>query len=158
MAHDSTQSGGNLLDLYLRTRRLSANARRAYRYDLKELFGTPEVTSERAGRARFTHVRAHLEAPEARGRKASTISRKISAMRAFCPDLDGRAGEDKICERLDGIGAHALRHTGCTTLTGAGAKPHPVQTYARHAAIRTTQRYVHQQEPFSGSATDYVKL
>jgi hypothetical protein len=69
---------------------------------------------------------------------------KRTAARAFCPELDWRADEDEIWERLDGI--------------GAGAKTHQVQIYARHADIRTTQRYVHQQETLSDSATDYVDL
>jgi integrase len=71
---------------------------------------------------------------------------KRTAARAFCSELDWATDEDEIWERLDGIGAHALRHTGCTIAIGAGAKIDQVQTYARHSDIRTTQRYVHQQE------------
>lgn len=322
--HEPIRPGVNLLDMYLRVRHDSANTRRAYRYDLEEFFGTPEVTPELAGRARFTHVRAHLEDLKARNLKASTINRKISAVRsffrwllavseaeglglvgynpaggeligglpkvrsserrivffsreqaerlvqategageaalrdraliktllncmlrrseaaamrfedirkagsywaldlprtkggedqwvkiaphvveaihdmrehygwadegpvwrsfsnrnrgsqitpqaiymivkrtaarAFCPELDWRTDEEEIWERLDGIGAHALRHTGCTIAISAGAKIEQVQTYARHSDIRTTQRYVHQQETLSDSATDYVNL
>jgi integrase len=83
---------------------------------------------------------------------------KRTAARAFCTELDWRADEDKIWERFDGIGAHALRHTGRTIAIGAGAKTHQVQIYARHADIRTTQRYVHQQDTLSDSATDCVNL
>jgi site-specific recombinase XerD len=310
--------------MYLRVRHESENTRRAYRHDLKEFFGTSDVTPELASQARFTHVRAHLKDLKVRNLKASTINRKISAVRsffrwllavseaeglglisynpadseligglpkirgrerrivffsreqaerlvkatedageaamrdraliktllncmlrrseaaamrfedirpagnywaldlphtkggdeqwvkvaphvveaihdmrqscgwapegpvwrsfsnrnrgdaitpqaiymivkrtaarAFCPELDWRTDEDKIWERLDGIGAHALRHTGCTIAIDGGAKIEQVQTYARHADIRTTQRYVHQQEKLSDSATDYVNL
>lgn len=322
--HQPIRPGVNLLELYLRIRHESENTRRAYRYDLEEFFGTGEVTPQLAARARFTHVRAHLEDLKARDLKASTIQRKISAVRsffrwllavseaeglelidynpadgeligglpkvreserrivffsreqaecllkatgeageaaqrdraliktllncmlrrseaaamnfedirpagsywaldlpetkggedqwvkiaphvveaidemrrhygwanrgpvwrsfsnrnrgeritpqaiymivkrtaarAFCPELDWRRDEDKISERLEGIGAHALRHSGCTIAIDSGAKLEQVQAYARHADIRTTQRYVHQQEKLSDSATDYVNL
>lgn len=322
--HRPIRPGANLLEMYLRIRHESANTRRAYRYDLEEFFGTGEVTPALAARARFSHVRAHLEDLRRRELKASTLRRKISAVRsffrwllavskaedlglidynpasreligglpkvraserrivffsreqagrllkaterageaalrdrvliktllncmlrrseaaamrfedirptgsywvlslpetkgsedqwvkiaphvveaigrmrchygwpaegpvwrsfsnrnrgeritpqaiymivkrtaarAFCPELDWRRNADTIWERLEGIGAHALRHTGCTIAIDSGAKIEQVQAYARHADIRTTQRYVHQQEKLSDSATDYVNL
>lgn len=81
--HAPIRPGVDLLEMYLRVRHESENTRRAYRYDIEEFFGAPEVIPELAARARFTHVRAHLEDLKRRGLKASTVRRKISAVRSF---------------------------------------------------------------------------
>ena len=58
----------------------------------------------------------------------------------------------------DGIGAHTLRHTGCTLALEAGATLQQVQTHARHKNIETTMRYLHQRDKLRDSAADYIHL
>lgn len=56
------------------------------------------------------------------------------------------------------IGAHTLRHTGCTLAIEAGATPQQVQTHARHKRIDTTMGYIHQRDKLRDSAADYINL
>ena len=56
------------------------------------------------------------------------------------------------------IGAHTLRHTGCTLAIEAGASLQQVQTHARHKNIETTMVYIHQRDKLRDSAADYIKI
>lgn len=58
----------------------------------------------------------------------------------------------------DEIGAHSLRHTGCTLAIEAGASLQQVQVHARHKNIETTMMYVHQRDRLRDSAADYIHL
>ena len=66
--------------------------------------------------------------------------------------LGERAG---IAER---VGAHTLRHTGCTLAIENGASLQQVQVHARHKSIETTMRYVHQRDRLAHSAADFIDL
>ncbi len=59
---------------------------------------------------------------------------------------------------LPEIGAHALRHTGCTLAIEAGASLQQVQTHARHKNLETTMIYVHQRDKLRDSAADRINL
>lgn len=59
---------------------------------------------------------------------------------------------------LPDIGAHTLRHTGCTLAIESGATIQQVQTHARHKDIDTTMTYVHQRDKLRDSAADYIHL
>lgn len=54
------------------------------------------------------------------------------------------------------VGAHTLRHTGCTLAIESGATVQQVQTHARHKNIETTMIYVHQRDKLADSAADYI--
>ena len=56
------------------------------------------------------------------------------------------------------VGAHTLRHTGCTLAIEAGATLQQVQHHARHKSLETTMIYVHQRERLRDSAADYIDL
>ena len=56
----------------------------------------------------------------------------------------------------DAVGAHTLRHTGCTLAIESGASVQQVQTHARHKNIETTMLYVHQRDKLGDSAADYI--
>ena len=56
------------------------------------------------------------------------------------------------------VGAHTLRHTGCTIAIEAGASVQQVQTHARHKNLETTMIYVHQRDKLADSAADYIDL
>ncbi len=56
------------------------------------------------------------------------------------------------------IGAHTLRHTGCTLALEAGASLQQVQTHARHKNIETTMIYLHQRDKLRDSAADYIHV
>lgn len=58
----------------------------------------------------------------------------------------------------DEIGAHTLRHTGCTLALEAGATLQQVQTHARHKNIETTMLYLHQSDKLRDSAADYIHV
>ena len=58
----------------------------------------------------------------------------------------------------DDIGAHTLRHTGCTLAIEAGASIQQVQAHARHKNLETTMIYVHQRDRLRDSAADYIRL
>ena len=58
----------------------------------------------------------------------------------------------------DDIGAHTLRHTGCTLAIEAGASIQQVQAHARHKNLETTMIYVHQRDRLRDSAADYIHL
>lgn len=59
---------------------------------------------------------------------------------------------------LPEIGAHALRHTGCTLAIESGASLQQVQTHARHKNIETTMIYVHQRDKLRSSAADHIHV
>ena len=59
---------------------------------------------------------------------------------------------------LADIGAHTLRHTGCTLAIEAGASLQQVQTHARHKSIETTMVYIHQRDRLRDSAADYIHI
>ena len=56
------------------------------------------------------------------------------------------------------IGAHTLRHTGCTLAIEAGASVQQVQAHARHKNLETTMIYVHQRDRLRDSAADYIRI
>ncbi len=56
------------------------------------------------------------------------------------------------------VGAHTMRHTGCTLAIEGGASIQQVQTHARHKNIETTMMYVHQRDRLANSAADYIDL
>jgi site-specific recombinase XerD len=56
------------------------------------------------------------------------------------------------------VGAHTLRHTGCTLAIEAGASIQQVQSHARHKNLETTMIYVHQRDRLQDSAADYIGL
>jgi len=56
------------------------------------------------------------------------------------------------------IGAHTLRHTGCTLAIESGASLQQVQTHARHKNIETTMIYVHQRDKLRDSAADKIHI
>ena len=56
------------------------------------------------------------------------------------------------------VGAHTLRHTGCTLAIEAGATLQQVQSHARHKNIETTMVYVHQRDRLRDSAADYIHI
>ena len=59
---------------------------------------------------------------------------------------------------LSNIGAHTLRHTGCTLAIEAGASLQQVQTHARHNNIETTMVYIHQRDRLRDSAADFIHV
>jgi integrase len=59
---------------------------------------------------------------------------------------------------LPEIGAHTLRHTGCTLAIESGASIQQVQTHARHKNIETTMVYVHQRDRLGNSAADFINI
>ncbi|MEM9665837.1 MAG: tyrosine-type recombinase/integrase [Bacteroidota bacterium] len=59
---------------------------------------------------------------------------------------------------LESVGAHTLRHTGCTLAIEAGASIHQVQAHARHKKIETTMVYVHQRDRLRNSAADFITV
>ncbi len=60
---------------------------------------------------------------------------------------------------IDGVvGAHTLRHTGCTLAIEGGATIQQVQTHARHKNVETTMVYVHQRDRLANSAADFIDL
>lgn len=56
------------------------------------------------------------------------------------------------------VGAHTLRHTGCTLAIESGATVQQVQSHARHKNLETTMMYVHQRDRLADSAADYIDL
>lgn len=66
----------------------------------------------------------------------------------------------RTAERADlpDIGAHALRHTGCTLAIDSGASIEQVQTHARHKDIDTTMTYIHQRDKLRDSAADHINI
>jgi site-specific recombinase XerD len=56
------------------------------------------------------------------------------------------------------IGAHTLRHTGCTLAIEGGATLQQVQTHARHKNLETTMVYIHQRDKLAASAADMIAL
>ena len=58
----------------------------------------------------------------------------------------------------DEIGAHTLRHTGCTLAIESGATVQQVKSHARHKNLETTMIYVHQREKLRDSAADFIQI
>lgn len=56
------------------------------------------------------------------------------------------------------VGAHTLRHTGCTLAIESGASVQQVQSHARHKNLETTMMYVHQRDRLANSAADFIDL
>ena len=56
----------------------------------------------------------------------------------------------------DTVGAHTLRHTGCTLAIEAGATVQQVKSHARHKNLETTMIYVHQRDRLNDSAADFI--
>ena len=56
------------------------------------------------------------------------------------------------------VGAHTLRHTGCTLAIESGASLQQVQAHARHKNLETTMIYVHQRDRLRDSAADFIEL
>lgn len=56
------------------------------------------------------------------------------------------------------VGAHTLRHTGCTLAIEGGATLQQVQAHARHKQLQTTMVYVHQRDRLKDSASDYIRI
>lgn len=63
-----------------------------------------------------------------------------------------------VAAGLPEIGAHTLRHTGCTLAIDGGASLQQVQSHARHKQIETTMAYVHQRDRLRDSAADFIQL
>jgi len=59
---------------------------------------------------------------------------------------------------LETVGAHTLRHTGCTLAIEGGATLQQVQAHARHKQLQTTMVYVHQRDRLKDNASDYINL
>lgn len=59
---------------------------------------------------------------------------------------------------LPDIGAHVLRHTGCTLAIDSGASIQQVKTHARHKDIDTTMNYIHQRDKLRDSAADHINI
>jgi site-specific recombinase XerD len=59
---------------------------------------------------------------------------------------------------LPEIGAHALRHTGCTLALESGASLQQVKTHARHKNLETTMIYLHQRDKLCDSAADHINV
>ncbi|MDX1438689.1 MAG: tyrosine-type recombinase/integrase, partial [Rubricoccaceae bacterium] len=59
---------------------------------------------------------------------------------------------------VERVGAHTLRHTGCTLAIESGASLQQVQAHARHKNLETTMIYVHQRDRLADSAADYIDL
>lgn len=59
---------------------------------------------------------------------------------------------------LPEIGAHALRHTGCTLALESGASLQQVKTHARHKNLETTMVYLHQRDKLRDSAADHINV
>ncbi len=56
------------------------------------------------------------------------------------------------------IGAHTLRHTGCTLAIEGGASIQQVQAHARHKQLQTTMIYVHQRDLLRDNASDHISF
>lgn len=59
---------------------------------------------------------------------------------------------------LSTVGAHTLRHTGCTLAIESGATPQQVQAHARHKNLETTMIYIHQRDRLRNSAADFIEI
>ncbi len=79
---DLGSANANLLIAYLH-RFDRERTQRAYWNDLRRFFGTEHVNRELAQRATFLHVNEHIAEMERNDQKASTIKRRIAAIRGF---------------------------------------------------------------------------
>lgn len=89
-----------------------------------------------------------------RSQSNNSLGRRLSA-RSIYSIVHGAALRAGLS---DDVGAHTLRHTGCTLAIEAGASVHQVQTHARHKKIETTMVYVHQRDRLRDSAADFIQL
>jgi site-specific recombinase XerD len=94
------------------------------------------------------------EGPVWRSQSNNSCGRRLSDRAIY--GIVSRAAQ---CAGLEkSIGAHTLRHTGCTLAIEAGATLLQVQTHARHKNIETTMIYVHQRDRLKHSAADYIAI
>jgi len=104
------------------------------------------------------HVKAHYGVHS--GALWRSLSRNDSRGNRLSPD--GIYGVVKRTAERAGlgatVGAHTLRHTGCTLAIEAGASPQQVQTHARHKRLETTMGYIHQRDKLRDSAADFINL
>ena len=102
----------------------------------------------------FVESQGYASGPVWRSFSNRTLGRRLSGTSVYkiVRTLGERAGLP------DGIGAHTLRHTGCTLAIENGASLQQVQTHARHKSIETTMRYVHQRDKLANSAADFIDL
>ncbi len=84
----------------------------------------------------------------------NSYGRRLSARSIY--DIVRRAARRAGIEAT--VGAHTLRHTGCTLAIEAGASVQQVQTHARHRNIETTMVYVHHRDRLRDNAADYIDL
>ena len=89
-----------------------------------------------------------------------SLSRNESRGNRLSPDgIYGVVRRTAVRAGLDTtVGAHTLRHTGCTLAIEAGATLQQVQSHARHKRLETTMGYIHQRDKLRDSAADYIKL
>jgi site-specific recombinase XerD len=94
------------------------------------------------------------EGPIWRSLSNNSYGKRLSdrAIYAVVSKAAKKAGLDQV------VGAHTLRHTGCTLAIEAGATLLQVQTHARHRNIETTMIYVHQRDRLKQSAADYIAI
>lgn len=105
----------------------------------------------------ITEMRAALEitsGPLWRSLSNNSYNRRLSA-RSIYSIVHGAAVRAGLS---DEVGAHTLRHTGCTLAIESGASVHQVQAHARHKKIETTMVYVHQRDRLRDSAADFIRL
>lgn len=63
-----------------------------------------------------------------------------------------------LLAEVPALGAHTMRHTGCTLAVEAGASVKQVQAHARHKDVATTMVYIHRRERLRDSAADYIRV
>lgn len=102
-------------------------------------------------------MRAHYgidEGPLWRSLSRNSKGKRLSARSIYTivSKAAVRAGLSQV------VGAHTLRHTGCTLAIEAGASLQQVQAHARHKNIETTMVYVHQRDRLRDSAADYIHI
>ena len=69
--------------------------RRAYRSDLSDFFGTDDITLDLALDVSFVRVNQYIASLEASGAKASTIRRRVAAIRGFFDWLEALGAIEK---------------------------------------------------------------
>ncbi len=88
-----------------------------------------------------------------------SFSGNSSGKRLSCTSIYSIVRETAECAGIVArVGAHTLRHTGCTLAIESGASLQQVQAHARHKNLETTMIYVHQRDRLSDSAADYIDL
>jgi site-specific recombinase XerD len=131
------------------------------------LYWVLDLPRTKGGAAQYVKMPAHvveeIEAmrthygitagPLWRSMSNNSLGKRLSAHSIYCivRNTARRAG-------LPEIGAHTLRHTGCTLAIEAGASLQQVQAHARHKQIETTMVYIHQRDRLRDSAADYIRI